>query len=292
MKIFSKAKVNLALDVLSRREDGYHNVSMIMQTIDLKDEICLQSLNEDKIIVNTKGIDIPSGPLNIVYKAAELIKKTQKIKKGVSIEIKKNIPVAAGLAGGSGNAAAIILGLNRLWNLNMTKAELNEIALKIGADVPYCMYGGTCLCQGIGEKLTKIDDINFDFMVLCKPDFDVSTPWVYKNLNLNKIQSRPDIDKLLKMTSNNEIFKKAFFESMYNVLQEVTVEKHPEIMEIIDSLYKNGAVKAMMSGSGPSVFAIFKEEAYAKNAYEKLKKEYNQTYLVKTSNRGIEFHEG
>lgn len=285
----SRAKINLSIDVIGKREDGYHIVEMIMQTIDLYDDIKLKELEEDNIIIKSECSYIPLNEDNIVYKAAKLIKEKMDIKKGIEIFIKKNIPVAAGMAGGSSNAAAVLVGLNELWKLGLSKDELRDLGLKLGADVPFCIEGGTALAEGIGEKLTYIKGINKDVNILvCKPDIFVSTKEVYQSLDIKNIEKRPDNKLLIEKLKNDDIVSVS--NNMVNVLEEVTSKKYSDIKVIEDIIAKNGAMGTMMSGSGPTVFGFFDNEEKAKRARVELLENYSQVYVVTSSEKGVEIY--
>ena len=285
----SRAKINLSIDVIGKREDGYHIVEMIMQTIDLYDDIKLKELEEDNIIIKSECSYIPLNEDNIVYKAAKLIKEKMDIKKGIEIFIKKNIPVAAGMAGGSSNAAAVLVGLNELWKLGLSKDELRDLGLKLGADVPFCIEGGTALAEGIGEKLTYIKGINKDVNILvCKPDIFVSTKEVYQSLDIKNIEKRPDNKLLIENLKNDDIVSVS--NNMVNVLEEVTSKKYSDIKVIEDIIAKNGAMGTMMSGSGPTVFGFFDNEEKAKRARVELLENYSQVYVVTSSEKGVEIY--
>ena len=285
----SRAKINLSIDVIGKREDGYHIVEMIMQTIDLYDDIKLKELGEDNITIKSECSYIPLNEDNIVYKAAKLIKEKMDIKKGIEIFIKKNIPVAAGMAGGSSNAAAVLVGLNELWKLGLSKDELRDLGLKLGADVPFCIEGGTALAEGIGEKLTYIKGINKDVNILvCKPDIFVSTKEVYQSLDIKNIEKRPDNKLLIEKLKNDDIVSVS--NNMVNVLEEVTSKKYSDIKVIEDIIAKNGAMGTMMSGSGPTVFGFFDNEEKAKRARVELLENYSQVYVVTSSEKGVEIY--
>lgn len=285
----SRAKINLSIDVIGKREDGYHIVEMIMQTIDLYDDIKLKELEEDNITIKSECSYIPLNEDNIVYKAAKLIKEKMDIKKGIEIFIKKNIPVAAGMAGGSSNAAAVLVGLNELWKLGLSKDELRDLGLKLGADVPFCIEGGTALAEGIGEKLTYIKGINKDVNILvCKPDIFVSTKEVYQSLDIKNIEKRPDNKLLIEKLKNDDIVSVS--NNMVNVLEEVTSKKYSDIKVIEDIIAKNGAMGTMMSGSGPTVFGFFDNEEKAKRARVELLENYSQVYVVTSSEKGVEIY--
>ena len=285
----SRAKINLSIDVIGKREDGYHIVEMIMQTIDLYDDIKLKELEEDNITIKSECSYIPLNEDNIVYKAAKLIKEKMDIKKGIEIFIKKNIPVAAGMAGGSSNAAAVLVGLNELWKLCLSKDELRDLGLKLGADVPFCIEGGTALAEGIGEKLTYIKGINKDVNILvCKPDIFVSTKEVYQSLDIKNIEKRPDNKLLIEKLKNDDIVSVS--NNMVNVLEEVTSKKYSDIKAIENIIIKNGAMGTMMSGSGPTVFGFFDNEEKAKRARVELLENYSQVYVVTSSEKGVEIY--
>ena len=272
--IKAMAKVNLGLDVLRRRENGYHDVKMVMQTVDLYDTLTLSKIDKGIVITTNTG-ELPLDEDNLIFKAAKLLLEYTDKKAGVSIHLDKQIPIAAGMAGGSTDAAATLLGLNELCNLDLTKEALAEIGVKIGADVPYCIYGGTYLSEGIGEVLTKLPDAPDCYVVIAKPEIGVSTKYVYENLHIETVEKHPDIDGMIdaiKKGSLDGVAKK-----MENVLETVTIKRYPEIETMKKCLLKNGAESALMSGSGPTVFGIFKEENIAKQALSKLQK----TGLVK-----------
>ncbi|WP_419742240.1 4-(cytidine 5'-diphospho)-2-C-methyl-D-erythritol kinase [Paraclostridium dentum] len=285
----SRAKVNLSIDVLGKREDGYHLVEMIMQTIDLYDKLKITEIEENSILIKSNSLDIPLNEDNIMYKAVNLLKNQFNIEKGIEISIEKNIPVAAGMAGGSSNAAAVLVGLNKLWNLGLSENELKDIGLKLGADVPFCITGGSALAEGIGEKLTNIKGLPEDLNILvCKPNIFVSTKEVYQSLNMDKVKRRPQNKELIDALQKEDV--KFISENMVNVLEEVTSLKYSEIGQIEDIMIKNKALGSMMSGSGPTVFGLFDNKDCAIKAKEDLQGKYNQVYLVKSSNKGVEIY--
>ena len=289
IELKSRAKINLSIDVLGKREDGYHLVEMIMQTIDLYDIIKITENDIDEININSNSLDIPLNKNNIVYKAAEVLKERFNIKSGLNIFIQKNIPVAAGMAGGSCNAAAVLVGLNKLWNLKLSEKQLQEIGLTLGADVPFCISGNAALAQGIGEELTYIKGLPKDTSILiCKPNLFVSTKDVYQGLDLDNIKDRPDNKLLIKCLEEGNI--KVLSENMVNVLESVTSKMHEEILDIEKVMLDNNALGAMMSGSGPTVFGLFEKEEDAIKGKEKLLKKYNQVYVVRSSERGVEIN--
>lgn len=289
IQLKSRAKINLSIDVLGKREDGYHLVEMIMQTIDLFDKIKIFSLKEDTIIIESNSLDIPLNSTNIVYKAADLIKKQYNIKEGVKIIIEKNIPIAAGMAGGSSNAAAVLVGLNQLWQLKLSENKLKELGLKLGADVPFCIGGQTALAENIGEKLTKIDGLSENiFILVCKPELFVSTKEIYEEIDSKIIEKRPNNKLLIQLLKENKIQQIA--DNMYNVLEEVTRERYPVIEEIEKIMMENDALGSMMSGSGPTVFGLYRNREDAENCKNKLLKKFSQVYIVKSHNKGVEIY--
>lgn len=287
IQLKSRAKINLSIDVLGKRKDGYHLVEMIMQTIDLYDRIKISALNEDKIVIKSKSLDIPLNDDNIVYKAADLIKNKFNINSGVEIYIEKNIPVAAGMAGGSSNAAGVLVGLNKLWNLGLSEEELKAIGLKLGADVPFCISGQAALAENIGEKLTKIDGLDEDtFILVCKPELFVSTKEIYEEIDSKEIKRRPDNKLLINLLKEKDI--EGLSRNMYNVLEEVTKDKYPVIDKIEQIMMQNNALGSMMSGSGPTVFGLYSKLEDAERCKEILLQEFKQVYVVKSNNKGVE----
>ena len=259
--IHAMAKINLGLDVLRRRENGYHDVKMIMQTVDLYDTLSFKKSERPGIILYTDHDMIPCDESNLVYKAAAMLMEKYQVKQGVEISLQKQIPIAAGMAGGSTDAAAAFVGINRLFDLQISTETLKQMAVDIGADVPYCIEGGTALSEGIGEILSPLPTPPSCYLVIAKPDISVSTAYVYGNLQLEKLEHHPDIDGMI------EAIKKGSLEEMCslmeNVLETVTKEKHPVIGELEEILKAEGAIKSMMSGSGPTVFGIFKDKESA-----------------------------
>lgn len=273
--IKAMAKVNLGLDVLRRRENGYHDVKMVMQTVNLYDTLTISKTENAQIIITTNTGELPLNEDNLIYKAAKLLSTHTGKEYGVKIHLDKQIPIAAGMAGGSTDAAATLLGLNALYDLGLNKEELAKIGVKIGADVPYCIYGGTCLSEGIGEVLTKLPDAPDCFVVIAKPGIGVSTKYVYENLHIETVKDHPDIDGMIDAIKADNLDGVAL--KMENVLETVTIKRYPEIAVMKECLLENGAENALMSGSGPTVFGIFKEEEKAKRALFKLE----ETGLVK-----------
>ena len=260
------AKINLGLDVLRRRPDGYHEVKMVMQTVGIYDVLTMQKLDTDEIRVTTDKEELPADESNLIYKAAKRMKETFGINGGVSVKLEKNIPIAAGMAGGSTDAAAAIFGMNELFELGLTMEQMQQVGVKIGADVPYCLMGGTALSEGIGEILTKLPDVPDAWLVIAKPDINVSTKFVYENLHANTLQYHPDIDGMVTAIQHGDLY--GVTDRMGNVLETVTVKAYPVIDEMKTFLKTQGAVNTLMSGSGPTVFGIFDKEETAKAAYE------------------------
>lgn len=278
------AKINLGLDVLGRRENGYHDVRMVMQTIYLYDNVTIEKKQEPGITVETNLFYLPNDEHNIAYKAAKLLIEEFGITEGVHITLQKHIPVAAGMAGGSSNAAAVLVGMNRLFSLGLTQQELMERGVLLGADVPYCVMRGTVLAEGIGEILTPLPPLPKCYVLIAKPGISVSTKTVYEKLDAKEITEHPDIEGLLEGLGSGDIEKIA--ESMGNVLESVTIEDYPIIEKIKDAMKEAGALNAMMSGSGPTVFGIFKERRTAREAGQKIKAMHlaKQIYVANVHN--------
>lgn len=287
IKLKSRAKINLSIDVLGKRQDGYHLVEMIMQTIDLYDLIEIKEIEDNQIVIKSTSNEIPLDCNNLMYKATNLIKQMFDIDKGVEIYIEKNIPVAAGMAGGSSNAAAMLVGLNKLWNLNLKNQQLEQIGLKLGADVPFCINGGAVLASGIGEKLTPIKGLTKDVCILvCKPDLFVSTKEVYECIDSKDIEKRPNNEFLIECLKNKD--NKQLATNMFNVLEEVTAEKYPVIEQIKNIMIKNKALGAMMSGSGPTVFGLYENMEDAQKCKSILENQFKQTFVVACEEKGVE----
>lgn len=269
MKLKALAKINLGLDVLRRREDGYHEVKMIMQTVGLYDKILLKKLKKPEIQVKTNLYYLPDNENNLVYKAAKLLMDEFEIGSGVFIDLQKFIPVAAGMAGGSSDAAAVLYGMNRMFRLKLSQEELMQRGVKIGADVPYCIMRGTALAEGIGEQLSSLPPAPKCKVLIAKPPVSVSTKFVYENLKLNNDTVHPDIDLLIKDIETGDL--KGIAAHMGNVLESVTIPSYPVIAQIKEEMVREGALNAMMSGSGPTVFGLFDNETLARQAYRKLR---------------------
>ena len=269
MRLQAFAKINLGLDVLGKREDGYHEVRMIMQTIRMYDQLDMRKSVEPGIHLTTNKKYIPVDENNLVWRAAKLMMDTCGIIEGVSIHLHKVIPVAAGMAGGSSDAAATLVGMNRLFHCGLSKEKLMELGVQIGADVPYCVLRGTALAEGIGEKLTVLPPMPDCWILIGKPGISVSTKYVYTILDLNTDTVHPDIDGMKKALEDGNLY--GITERMGNVLQDVTIPAYPEVERIKEQMKTLGAVNAMMSGSGPTVFGIFDNEEKAQEACQKLR---------------------
>lgn len=265
------AKINLGLDVLRRREDGYHEVKMIMQTISLHDDLEIRRIKTPEIQVKTNLYYLPTNENNLVYKAAKLLMDEFGIKEGVAIQLKKRIPVAAGMAGGSTDGAAVLWGMNQMYGLGLSRQELMERGVKLGADVPYCVQRGTALAEGIGERLSVLPSMPKCTILIAKPGISVSTKFVYENLHANdlKPEQHPDVDRMIEAMKEKNL--DLLCERMGNVLETVTIPAYPVIQEIKEHMMVCGAAGAMMSGSGPTVFGIFHSPVQAKAAMKDLK---------------------
>lgn len=278
------AKINLGLDVVRRREDGYHEVRMIMQTIQLYDRLDIKRTQEPGIQIQTNLSFLPVNENNLIYKTAKLLMDEFSITDGVSVKLDKRIPVAAGMAGGSTDAAAMLIGVNRLFSLGLTKRQLMERGVQIGADVPYCIMRGTALAEGIGEALSPLPPMVKCPVLVAKPSISVSTKFVYQNLKLDDTTIHPDIDRLIDDIKAKNLHDIAAH--MGNVLETVTIPNYPVIDEIKKHMLSNGAVGAMMSGSGPTVFGLFDDEDTAKKAYKAMRSSHlaRQVYLTSVYN--------
>lgn len=265
IRLKAMAKINLGLDVVRKREDGYHEVRMIMQTVKMYDQIQLEEKETPGIRIRTNLSYLPTNEDNLVYKAANLLMEEFEVKRGLSIDLRKFIPVAAGMAGGSSDAAAVMVGVNRLFHLNLSQKELMERGVKIGADVPYCILRGTALAEGIGEKLTHLPPAPACHVLIAKPGVHVSTKFVYTNLKANELASHPDIDGQIAAIKEGNLREMAAL--CGNVLETVTIPAYPVIDKIKDMMKEHGALNACMSGSGPTVFGLFDDREKAQKAY-------------------------
>ena len=286
IRLKALAKINIGLDVLRRREDGYHDVKMIMQTVGIYDQICLNREKTPGIRVKTNLFYLPDNENNLVYKAAKLLMDEFSIEDGVSIDLNKYIPVDAGMAGGSSDAASVLYGMNKMFSLGLSQDELMRRGVKIGADVPYCIMRGTALAEGIGEILTPLPPMPACFVLVAKPGISVSTKFVYENLHANDLrpEQHPDIDAAIAGIRAGDL--KATAQAMGNVLELVTAREYPVIGEIKNFMKKRGALNAMMSGSGPTVFGLFENKTTARNAFYQLRRTNlaKQVYLTEIYN--------
>lgn len=274
------AKINLGLDVVRKREDGYHEVRMVMQTIHLFDRLDIARNQSGSITISTNLPFLPTNENNLVYKAARLLGDEYQIKDGIHVNLHKHIPVAAGMAGGSTDAAAVLYGMNRILGLGLSREGLMERAVKLGADVPYCIMRGTALAEGIGEKLTALPPMVKCPVLIAKPQIGVSTKFVYENLKINGRTAHPDIDRLVEDIRAKDLA--AIAADMGNVLETVTIPNYPIIAQIKNHMREHGAVNAMMSGSGPTVFGLFDQADTAVAAYEAMRESglARQIYLT------------
>lgn len=269
MKLKAFAKINLGLDVIGRREDGYHQVRMIMQTIRMFDQLEIEKSSTPGIRLSVNLPYVPTDSGNLVYRAASLLMEEFSIQEGVDIRLNKFIPVAAGMAGGSSDAAAALVGVNRLFDLGLSRKELMERGLRLGADVPYCVMRGTALAEGIGEKLTRLPALPSCYILIGKPGISVSTKYVYTNLKLDTRTEHPDIDGIIEALENQDLG--GVTGKMGNVLESVTIPRYPVIEKIKELMKAEGALNALMSGSGPTVFGIFDDRKTAERAQQKLR---------------------
>ena len=263
------AKINLGMDVLGRRENGYHDVRMVMQSIYLYDEVKIEKTESPEITVVSNLTFLPKGDGNIAYKAAQMLKEEFQIDAGIKITLNKHIPVAAGLAGGSSNAAAVLFGMNRMFRLGLSQDELMERGVKLGADVPYCIMRGTVLAEGIGEQMSVLPAMPKCTVLIAKPSVSVSTKTVYEALDAKEIEEHPDIDGIIEGLRTHSLRQVAA--CMGNVLEDVTIPMHPVIEQIKQEMKAAGALNAMMSGSGPTVFGLFESRAAARDAQRRIR---------------------
>lgn len=287
IRLKARAKINLGLDVVRRREDGYHEVKMVMQMLRLYDQIDIEKTQESGIFVRSNLSFLPTDERNIAYKAAKVMIDQFGLEQGVIIRIEKHIPVAAGMAGGSTDCAAVLYGMNKLFGLRLNQKKLRELGVKLGADVPYCLMRQTALSEGIGEILTPISPLQDCPILIAKPSVSVSTRHVYEHLKLDEQTMHPDIDGIVTALADGDLY--GVTDRMANVLETVTVPEHPVIDEIKKQMMTSGAVNALMSGSGPTVFGIFDDEEKAKKACEDMKASglARQIYLTRPFNQKI-----
>jgi len=287
MRLRALAKINLALDVIGKREDGYHELKMIMQTIRMYDQLEMNISSRPGIRLKTNLPYLPVNENNLVCKACSLLMDEFDVTDGVDIQLNKVIPVAAGMAGGSSDAAAAMVGANRMFGLGLSMQELMDRAVKIGADVPYCIMRGTALAEGIGEQLTPLSPAPKGYVLIAKPGISVSTKFVYSNLNVRNITRHPDVDGMITAIDQNDFYGMA--ERLGNVLETVTIPAYPVIQKIKQQMIAQGAVNALMSGSGPAVFGLFDNKAKAEAACRKFKKSrvIKRVFLTGFYNNGV-----
>ncbi|MGN0495934.1 MAG: 4-(cytidine 5'-diphospho)-2-C-methyl-D-erythritol kinase [Lachnospiraceae bacterium] len=287
LQLKAYAKINLGLDVLGVREDGYHEVKMIMQTVKLFDKLTFHLLDEDVIRIRTNLGFLPVNENNLVYKAVKLLKDTYHIQKGMDIDLFKCIPVAAGMAGGSTDCAAALVGASKLFGLHLDKQTLMEFGLSLGADVPYCILRGTALSEGIGEILTPLPPIPDCYILIAKPPVSVSTKFVYEHLDARKNIEHPDIDGMVEAIKKGNL--KGVTSRFGNVLESVTIPEYPVIDDIKHIMLSNGAMNSLMSGSGPTVFGMFEDEEKARQVARMIREKElsNQVYVVQPFNQSI-----
>lgn len=280
-KIYEKApaKINLLLDVLRKRDDGFHEVEMIMTMVDLADRLEMEELHRDQIVLTSQVGFIPLDEKNLAFQAAKLIKERYGVKRGVYIHLDKQIPVAAGLAGGSSDAAATLRGLNRLWKLELSTDELEDMGAELGSDVPFCVRGGTAIARGRGEKLENIATPPQCWVILAKPPINVSTADVYGKLRANEIQEHPSIPTMLSALSRESFTDMCA--ALGNVLEEVTLNRYPEVKQIKDCMIRAGADGVLMSGSGPTVFGLVSKEIKVARIYNALRGFCKEVYVVR-----------
>ena len=273
------AKINLGLDILGKRPDGLHELAMVMASIDLADRLYLEEIPENKIIIETNKAFLPTDKKNHVYEALELVKERFEIKQGLRVKIHKEIPVAAGLGGGSTDSAAALRAVNRLWNLGLSVKELASLGAEVGSDVPYCVYGQTSLVEGFGEKVTPIAPMPQCWVVVVKPRMSVSTRTIFAKIVMEDFY-HPEIPALVSAIEENDYQKMT--QNLGNSMEVVTIKKHPIIQQLKDRMLKYGADAAMMSGSGPTVYALCHKYSRAKHVFNALKGFCDEVYLVRT----------
>jgi 4-diphosphocytidyl-2-C-methyl-D-erythritol kinase len=286
----AKAKINLTLDVLYKRPDGYHEVEMVMQSIDLADMLYLRPAEEQCISLEVDVSELCADQSNLAYRAAALLQDVFHIKEGVHIKLEKHIPMAAGLAGGSADAAGVLVGLNRMWNLRLSTAEMEALAARLGSDVPFCLRGGTMLATGRGEKLTPLPDLPFCHVILAKPRIGVSTAWVYGQYRNDVVGKRPDTSGVVACLQRQE--RSGVVRRLCNVLETVTVPAHPIIAQIKAWMLEFGALASLMSGSGPTVFGLAESEAVACAIATELKKRTDAEIIITKTAIGVGDEDG
>lgn len=284
MKLYSYGKINLFLDIEGKLKNSYHLIKTVMQSIDIYDEIALKPLSENTIVIECSDISIPVNEKNTCYKAASLLKERYGINSGIHIYINKNIPSEAGLAGGSGNAAAVLKGLNIMWDLNLSLDELSSLGLQVGADIPFCLRGGTCLAGGIGDRVTDLNPFKWNNILIIKPDFSMSTAFVYQNLP-SECYNLHSENKTVQYISSGDHEKAA--RSLANTLEKVVEKYHPEIKDIKSFMLDRGALSSLMTGSGSAVFGLFKDKDALIKAYNLAAEIYPKVFMAKTIDYGV-----
>ncbi len=277
------AKINLSLDVLGKREDGYHTLRMIMESVNLYDVLTLEKTETPGVVLTTDEESLPCNEKNLAFRAAKLLLEEFSLSQGVSIHLEKHIPMAAGMAGGSSDAAAVLHGVNELFDLGLTLEELQKRGLTLGADVPYCLMGGTALAEGVGEILTPLPSAGSLSLLLAKPPIAVSTAFVFQNLHLTEETVHPKVEAQQRAIEEKNL--RGVVENLGNVLEEVTVKHFPVIEELKEHMLAEGALGALMSGSGPTVFGIFPGEKEAEAAKKQLAAAFPNLFLQVTTNR-------
>lgn len=281
IEIDSYSKINLTLNILAKRQDGYHNIETIMQSVNLADRIFIKEEKEG-IRIKCNHPLVPVDTQSLTYRSAEKILNRYRITKGVKIEINKKIPLASGMAGGSANSASILVGINKLFALNLSNKDLREIGEELGMDVPFCIQNGTALAYHKGEKVIPLPLINPPlWIIIINPGFEIPTKWAYNSLDLDQIKKeKNNIEAMLKALKEREL--EGIAKNLFNSFEELVIEKYPEIGKIKDRLTEEGALGALMSGSGPTVFGIAQNKEQALKIYEKLKSEYKLIWVVHT----------
>lgn len=286
INVYANGKINIGLDIVGKREDGYHDLKTIMQSIRLHDKLYIKKIYTPKIKIVTNLKWLPIDERNLVYKACDLLFSKYKPDKGVYIELTKNIPVSAGLGGGSADCAATLFGIRRLFNFPISNNELMEIGASLGADVPFCLQRGTMLAEGIGDRLTRLDNHPPVYILLAKPNISISTPKIFSEFDNEKVKKRPDIDGMIKDLEKGDI--EGLSHKMVNVLEEVTIKKFPIIDSIKKSMIEQGAMGSLMTGSGPTVFGYFDSRDKAYNGLRYIRKKYKlrEVYVTEVFNIG------
>ncbi|MFR3835528.1 MAG: 4-(cytidine 5'-diphospho)-2-C-methyl-D-erythritol kinase [Eubacterium sp.] len=281
LQLKAYGKINLGLDVIRKRSDGYHDLDMIMQMVDVYDDVIIEKKAGEEIVVKADAAVLSNGKDNLAYMAAKMLFDEFGIKSGVEITIHKRIPIAGGMAGGSSDCATTLIGINEMFNLGLSKQQLMERGVKLGADVPYCVLGGTAIARGIGEVLTPLPTPPQCHVIIAKPPISVSTAYVYGHIRPDEITKRPDIEQMTLAIKEQDLNKLS--DLLYNVMEEVTVSEYPVIEKLKNIMLENGALNSIMSGSGPTVFGLFDDREKAQAAMKALdsKELTEQLYLTK-----------